>query len=128
MISVKISQILKGLLQKSEAGHVKWVDSRSVGMEAVMDQDYIVALPDSSINIFSVEDKIRVNFLNSEGDVVASVESTEDLETAALLQRLLQSARNSALDVDGTLESLMRAITSEEEMGGATPKLKIPDF
>lgn len=128
MISDKIRKILEGLLEKSEAGRVKWVDSRSVGMEHVMDQDYIVALPDSSINIFVVKDGVRVNFLNSEGDVVASIESAEDAETGPLLERLLQSARNSVLDLDGTLDSLLDAISSDEEIGGATPNIKNPEW
>lgn len=128
MSSDKVNKILTGLLEKSEAGRVKWVDSRSVGMEPVMEQDYIVALPDSSINIYKHSQGIRVNFLNSEGDVVATVDSSDEPERMSLLGRLLDSARNSALDLEGTLDSLLEAVSSDTEMGGATPKLKTPDF
>lgn len=125
MIPLKVREILRTLLTRSEVGAVKWVDSRTVGMTTAVEDDYIVALPDSSINVFrTAEGEIRVNILNSEGDVVVSISSDYYPEDKALLSSLIESARNSVLNIEGTLASIERALKSNDVVGGSTPRLK----
>jgi hypothetical protein len=125
MIPSQIREILEGLLRKSDAGGVKWVNSQSVGMEPVMEEDYLVALPDSSINVYKLpDDELRLNILNSEGDVVLSVGTSDTPDSKDLLQKLLHSARNSVLNVEGTLASIQKALRSDDVIGGARPTLK----
>lgn len=119
----EVKDIIVSLLKKTEAGQVKWVDARNVGMKNVMEEDYVVLLPNSSINVFRGTEGVRLNILNSEGNVVMYVEAmNESLNDVKLLEDLLLSAKRKALGLDETLTEIKEILSKEGVIGDAKPR------
>ena len=125
MIPEDVQQILFALLNKSEAREVNWVEVESVGMNPESDDDYVVVLPDSSINIYRDmdDDVVNVKILNSEGDIVLHV-VPEQIEEHRLVGRLFNSAKRKALNLDSVLDNLKKALSADGVVGGTKSKSK----
>lgn len=123
MITHDVRQILNTLLKKSEAGQVKWLDARSAGMNNVMPEDFVVLMPNSSINIFRLpQDKVRLNILDSEGNVAMHATSEDSQQDKELLESILQSARRKAHNVDETLEDIKKMLSIDGVIGETKPR------
>jgi hypothetical protein len=124
MIRNDIREILQGLLRKSEAKQVKWVDTLEMSTRDVVDLDYTVFLPESSINLFRFSgEPAQLNILNAQGNVIFSVTEANDNNAALLLNQLIESARNTLLSVDTTLADLKRALSSDDVIGEPKPEI-----
>jgi hypothetical protein len=125
MIASDIREILDMLLERSKRREVNWVETKDmVGM--VVDksgEDYVVALPNSSINIWrsSKPDKVVGNILNSEGKVVLGFSANEADPDFPFLEELLSWAKRSALKADETLSEIKRALADKGRVG-SNPK------
>src|SRR6266571_8693251 len=122
MIPPDVKKILDDLLQRTKAGEVNWVESNTAGIEALAEDDYVVILPDSSINIWKVkgDPTIHVHILDSHGNIVLDV-TGEYIEEFELLDNLLQAAGRKALNIDETLEVIKRNLSKPGVLGNPNP-------
>lgn len=116
MIKDDIRSILKTLLERSNAKQVSWTPFE--GPSALENDDYIVSFPKSSVNVYKdSKGIIYASILNGSGAVVGSISSGDELSDAALLEELLDSARESVFRVDETLEDIRRALANKTAVG-----------
>jgi hypothetical protein len=122
MFEPEIQQTLETLLARSQAGDVKWVDSTSAGMGSTGDEDYVVLMPQSAINVFKgYEGKLRVNFIDDVGNVLLSIEG-EEPEDRELIKEIFISARKIALNVDEKMAEIRDSLMREGVIGEAKPR------
>jgi hypothetical protein len=121
MFDPGIQQTLETLLTRSQAGEVKWVDSTSAGMDSSADDDYVVLMPQSAINVFKVQGKLQVNFIDNAGNVFLSLEG-EEPEDRELIREIFFSARRIALNVDEKMAEIRESLMREGVIGETKPR------
>jgi hypothetical protein len=121
MFDPEIQQTLETLLTRSQAGEVKWVDSTSAGMDSSADDDYVVLMPQSAINVFKVQGKLQVNFIDNAGNVLLSLEG-EEPEDRELIRDIFFSARRIALNVDEKMAEIRESLMREGVIGETKPR------
>ena len=102
-----LSQILTGVVQRTEEGKLKW----SLGAE----NDEFVASVDAISIVINATGRARnvhrLDILDESGETVDSLDyNTTTTEQNRELARLYILARRSALDVEATLEKLAKAL------------------
>ena len=118
MFEPEVREVLQELLVRSEAGEVKWLDSASAGMSNTTAEDYLVLLPNTSINIFRVSSgTVRLNFIDSAGDVSLGLDSTD--EDGDLLKKIFTSASRivTAEKTSKTLDDVRKALSQKGPVG-----------
>lgn len=123
MFEPDVREILVRLLTKSQAGEVKWLESDAAGMNEKAPTDYVVLMPNSSINVFRDHQNMpRVNFIDSAGNVRLSLTADTD-EDRVLVEQLIASAKQ-ALDAPmyETLADIKRALKREGVIGETVPR------
>jgi hypothetical protein len=124
MFEPDVRKILIRLLMRSKAGEVKWLASEAAGMTETVHDDYVVLMPNSSINVFRDFKKTpRVNFIDSAGDVSLSLTADTD-EDKELLEEIIASARQivDAPKVSQTLDDIKKALKQEGVIGETNPR------
>jgi len=126
MFEPEVREILSELLVKSEAGEVKWLMSASAGLEAAQGDDYVVLMPNSSINVFVLNGIPHVNFIDSAGDALLSLEPDSD-EEANLIMQIIASARKTieaprVRKMHRTLADIKKALRQEGMVGETTQR------
>jgi hypothetical protein len=123
MFEPDVREILVRLLTRSQAGEVKWLESEAAGMNETAEEDYVVLMPNSSINIFRVSSKMRVNFIDSAGNVRLSLTADTD-EDKTLFEQLIASAQESvnAPKALQTLDDIKKALKQEGVIGETNPR------
>lgn len=122
MIKEQVLEIARSLLTKSKRKEVRWVST--LANAEVVDFDYSVFLPSSSINFYRVSgDPAILSILNDEGNVVASISAHESVAAQQVLVDLEESIRNSILKVDDTLSDIKAALSSTGVIGNAKPEI-----
>ncbi|HYJ87866.1 MAG TPA: hypothetical protein VEW46_17510 [Pyrinomonadaceae bacterium] len=118
MFEPEVQDLLQELLVKSEAGEVRWQDSKVAGMADTVRQDYLVVLPNISINIFHGSDGIRLNFIDSAGDISLGLRPETD-EEVALLEKIFSSADRivSGEKARKTLDDVKKALSQKGPVG-----------
>lgn len=118
-----IKDIALGLLQKSKNGQVNWVHFNStnlVGPEgpSQIDDDYAVNTPNFSINIFAIhESGIRINIHNEMGDLVSFDVVGYNDPDYALMDSLLQSAKEYLMDENELLKTIKSDLAKPGTIG-----------
>lgn len=118
MFEPEVRDLLEILLMKSEAGEVRWQDAKAGGMTGTVRQDYLVVLPNISINIFHGTDGLRLNFIDSAGDVSLGLRPETD-EEGELLERIFSSADRivSGEKARKTLDDVKKALNQKGPVG-----------
>lgn len=124
MFEPDVREILVRLLTRSQAGEVKWLESEAAGMNETAPDDYVVLMPNSSINVFrDHRNAPRINFIDSAGNVRLSLTADTD-EDKALVEQLIASAQETvdAPKVLQTLDDIKNALKQEGVIGETNPR------
>jgi len=124
MFEPDVREILVRLLTRSQAGEVKWLESEAAGMNETAQDDYVVLMPNSSINVFRAYRNIpRVNFIDSAGNVRLSLTADTD-EDKNLFEQLIASAQENvnAPKALQTLDDIKKALKQEGVIGETNPR------
>jgi len=126
-MSIEVRQILTMLLEKSRAGNVEWLDANKSGvLPSEYKEDYVVVLPESTINLYRPDERrpqIALNILNSDGDVVVSLfEADLDSADSSKLRELFDAAKFKVLKVGSTLDSILQQLQSPGKTGKVVEK------
>lgn len=127
MLEPDVREILVRLLTRSQAGEVKWLESDELLMDETAPDDYVVLMPNSSINVFRDDDNTpRVNFIDSAGGVSLSLTADTD-EDRNLIEQIIASAKETVnaprikLLVQ-TLDDIRRALKQKGVIGETNPR------
>ncbi|HEY6329222.1 MAG TPA: hypothetical protein VI756_07785 [Blastocatellia bacterium] len=128
MMDAEVREVLEKLLSKSNAGQVNWLPAGETDVGPVSEDDYVVSLPNSSINVYrSPKGLIYVSILNDEGTVIAKFGGDEADEDQNLIYQLLESAKRKALNFKSTLRAIKRFLESDKPLGLAPRAQEISD-
>ena len=102
-------QILKGLIQRTEEGKLKW--SRTVRYDRFVASVDTITLEIVEVQNFGEPTHYRLDLLNEYEEVADSFGFEESSEAQDReLERLFRLARRSANNVEATLEKLAKAL------------------